>query len=355
MAMVCYGGNHHDGLWFKRWKISLYHAYLRGADPIYSEHGLMDYRTKGKYLETDAPEVRRFRSELAEFAKFAETNPRPDGFPLARIAFASGNLDSFAMDGQPYIWGQRGTDGIPGGTPEHSWRIFNSVYRKSPWEFRYRFGEKDLSGNPPLGQADVVPMEAPVRTLQAYGCLIFLGWNTMTREIYEKLKQYVENGGHILCTLGHLDTRTNRDKEVELFNNGDFSDLFGVKVKLSGGECRFGIKFKQNPSGTDYQFPLLGAACDPQYGDATFPLADVELNSAEIIAARSEKHKDDWTNMDKHPVLTCNSLGKGRAFLLHTPEYPGHCGLRRLYTDLVGFFAAAHQDPNLQVATSDSV
>ena len=59
--------------------------------------------------------------------------------------------------------------------------------------------------------------------------------------------------------------------------------------------------------------------------------------------------------MDKNPVLTTNKLGKGRAFLLHTPEYPGHCGIRRLYTDLISFFIAANQDENLQIVTSDVV
>ena len=355
MAMVCYGGNNHDELWFKRWKISLYHAFLRGADPIYAEHGLMNYSTKGKHLETDAPEVKRFRTELAGFAKFAKNNLRPDAFPLAKIAFVYGNLDSMAM-GQSYVWGQRGEkDGIPSGTPEHSWEIFNSIYQKRSWEFRYRFGEKDLSGNPPLGQADVIPIEATIDKLQKYDCLIFLGWNTMTDEQYERLKLYVENGGDIICTLGHLDTRTNRDNPVSLINGGDVSDLFGVKVNLSGKKCRFGIKFKENPAGTNYQFPLLGAKCDPQYGDSPFPIADVELTSAEITAAASEKHGDEWDNMDKMPVLTTNKLGKGRAFLLHTPEYPGHSGIRRLYTDLINFFVAAHQDSNLQVVSSDTI
>ena len=355
MAMVWYGGNHHDELWFKRWKISLYHAFIRGADPIYAEHGLMDYKALGKDLDTDAPEVRRFRAELAGFEEFAKDNLRPDGFPLAKIAFVYGNLDSMAM-GQPYVWGQRGDlDGIPSGTAERSWDIFNSIYQKRPWEFRYRFGDKDFSGNPPLGQADVIPIEASIDKLQQYDCLIFLGWNTMTEAQYGKLKLYVKNGGDILCTLGHLDSRTNRDLPVSLINSGDFSDLFGVKVALNNKKCRFGIKFKQNPEGSNYQFPLWSAVSDPKYGDGEFPIADVELISAEITAAVSNDFSDNWDNMKKTPVITVNKLGEGSAFLLHTPEYPGHHGLRRLYSDLIAFFAAAHQDKNLQIETSDAI
>jgi hypothetical protein len=355
LAMVWYGGNHHDELWFKRWKTSLYHAFIRGADPIYAEHGLMDYKALGKDLDTDAPEVKRFRAELAGLERFAKNNLRPNGFPLAKMAFVYGNLDSMAM-GQPYVWGQRGgKDGIPSGTAEHSWDIFNSIYQKRSWEFRYRFGDRDLSGNPPLGQADVIPIEASIDKLQQYDCLIFLGWNTMTKEQYDKLKLYVKNGGDILCTLGHLDTRTNRDNPIALINNGDLTELFGLKVTLGDKKCRFGIKFKQNPKNSNYQFPLWSAVSDPKYGDGEFPLADVKLISAEITANASGNFADTWEQMDKKPVITTNRLGKGRAFLLHTPEYPGHHGLRRLYTDLITFFAAAHQDKNLQVETADAV
>ncbi len=355
MAMVWYGGNQHDELWFKRWRTSLYHAFIRGADPIYAEHGLMDYKALGKNLDMDSLEVKRFRAELAEFENFTRNNLRPDGFPMAKIAFVYGNLDSMAM-GQPYVWGQRGeNNGIPSGTAEHSWDIFDSIYQKRSWEFRYRFGERDLSGNPPLGQADVIPIEASIDKLQQYDCLIFLGWNTMTEDQYDKLKLYVKNGGDILCTLGHLDTRTSRNNPVELIHNGDLAELFGVKVALNDKKCRFGIKFKQNPENSNYQFPLWTAVSDPKYGDGEFPLADVELISAEITAAASEDFADTWENMDRYPVITTNKLGEGRAFLLHTPEYPGCHGLRRLYTDLITFFAAAHQDKNLQIETSESV
>lgn len=355
MAMVWYGGNHHDELWFKRWRISLFHAFLRGADPIYAEHGLMDYKALGKDLDAEAPEVVRFRSELSAFAKFAEENLRPDGFPLAKIAFVSGNLDSFAM-GQPYVWGQRREgSSVPSGDAERSWELFNTIYRKRPWEFKYRFGDRDFSGNPPLGQADVVPMEAPLEALRKYSCLIFLGWNTMTAEYYEKMKAYVEGGGHVLCTLAHLDTREDRGDAVSIFNNGDLSDLFGVKVSLNGNLNRYGIKFKRNPDGSRYQFPLWSEVCDPKYGDGETEIADVELAGAEIVAAVSEGFAEKWEDLDKRPFITLNRRGAGMAFVVNTPEYPGFHGLRRLYSDLIGFFREAHQDEKLRVVAPDVV
>jgi hypothetical protein len=355
MAMVWYGGNQHDELWFKRWRISLFHAFLRGADPIYAEHGLMDYKALGLDYDTDHPKVARFRAELAKLAEFAAANPRPEGFPLAKIAFVSGNLDSFAM-GQPYVWGQRREgSSVSSGPAEHSWDIFNSLYRKRSWEFRYRCGESDFSGNPPLGQADVIPMEAPLECLRRYDCLIFLGWNTMTAEYYENLKSYVEGGGHLLCTLAHLDTRVDRDAPVALFNDGDFSDLFGVKATLNGAMNSYGIKFKKNPEGMAYRFPLWTAVCDPKYGDGEIPVADVELTTADIVADFANGFAEKWDELDERPAITANRLGRGVAFLIQTPEFPGAYGMRRLYTDLVGHFCDAHQDESLKVAAPDSV
>ena len=355
MAMVWYGGNTHDELWFKRWRNSLFHAYLRGADPIYAEHGMMDYKALGKDLDTNAPEVVRFREELAKLAKFADETPRPDAYPLAKIAFVSGNLDSFAM-GQPYVWGQRREGStVPVGDAEYSWEIFNSVYRKRPWEYRYRFADNDFSGNPPLGQVDVIPMEASLEKLQRYDCLIFLGWNTMTPEYYELLKRYVEQGGHLLCTLAHLDTRVDRGEPVSLLNNGDFSDLFGVKASLNGSMNRYGVKFKQNPQNSSYQFPLWSDVCDPKYGDGEIPVADVEVGSADIIADFAKGFAEKWEDLDKRPAITANRLGKGMAFLIQTPEFPGSYGLRRLYTDLIGHFCEAHQDASLKVVAPDTV
>jgi len=90
MAMVWYGGNEHDRLWQHRWKTSLYHAFIRGADPIYAEHGIMDYKALGKNFSTDSEQVKIFRKELSDFAQFSALHPRPSGFPMSRIAVIYG-------------------------------------------------------------------------------------------------------------------------------------------------------------------------------------------------------------------------------------------------------------------------
>jgi hypothetical protein len=353
MAMVWYGGNEHNELWRHRWKTSLYHAFIRGADPIYAEHGLMDYKALGKKLDTGAPEVKMFRKELAGFADFAKKHPRPSGFPIAKIAVMYGNLDSFAM-GEKHVWGQRGPDGIKSGSAEDSWELFNSFYRRQPWEFRYAIGDHDYSGNPPLGQVDVIPADCPLSLMRKYDCLIFLGWNTMTSEIYANLSEFVKHGGHLLATLAHLDTRTDRNAPISIVHNGDISELFGVTVSVGNDFNDQGVKFLRQPSAGNYDFPLWTAVCDPKYDDGGFPVGKIEIKTAEIIAGGSDRFGDSVKNIERHPLLTANRCGKGMAFLVNSTEYPGFRNLRRFYKDLLYHFNSAFQK-DILVEAGDSV
>lgn len=353
MAMVWYGGNEHNELWRQRWKTSLYHAFIRGADPIYAEHGLMDYRALGKKLDTEAAEVKMFRKELAEFADFAKKHPRPSGFPKAKIAVIYGNLDSFAM-GEKHVWGQRGEDGIKSGSAEDSWELFNFFYRRQPWEFRYAVGDHDYSGNPPLGQVDVIPADCPLSLMRKYDCLIFLGWNTMTPEIYANLSDFVRQGGHLLATLAHLDTRTDRTVPVSIINNGDIGELFGVTVSIGKDINDQGVKFLRQPSVGNYHFPLWTAVCDPKYDDGGFPVGNLSIQSAEIIAGASGRFGDSVENIERNPLMTANRCGKGMAFLVNSTEFPGYRNLRRLYTDLLYHFSSAFQK-DILVEAGDTV
>ena len=72
------------------------------------------------------------------------------------------------------------------------------------------FGEYSLSNGPAYGIYDVVPIESDVSLLKKYEYLMFLGWNSMTEEIYEKLKEYVACGGKLLLSAAHLPSRSCR-------------------------------------------------------------------------------------------------------------------------------------------------
>ncbi len=355
MAMVCYGGNVHDALWRHRWKTSLYQAFIRGADPIYAEHGIMDNCHRGHHLDAEAPAVRTFRGELGRFARFCAAHPRPAGFPRTRLAVLHGHLDSFAPSGvgQTHVWGQRGPTGVPVGEPEASWELFHSLFQSRPWEHPCAEGDADRSGNPPLGQVDLLPAERPLEAWRPYSAVVCLGWNTMTPGIYATMAAYVRQGGHVLASLAHLDTRTRRDAPPRLVHDGDLHELFGVRVRGGDAWCGEGIKFLRRPSRGDYRFPLWTEICDPLYRDGGFPKTGLEVTTAEVLAGGSDRY-GDGARIAADPVLTANRHGDGLAMLLNATAYPAHSGLRRLYTDLLGFVAEAQADA-LQVVCSDRI
>jgi len=353
MAMVWYGGNEHDRLWRHRWRTSLYHAFIRGADPIYAEHGLMNYKALGKDFDKDTPEVRTFRRELADFTSFTKSHPRPSGFPEARIAVLYGNLDSFAM-GEKYVWGQRGTDGVRAGSAERAWELFEVFYKKIPWQFPYQFGDSDLSGNPPLGQVDVIPAESPTSLLLKYQSLIFLGWNTMTPGIYSNLKEYVRRGGSLLATLAHLNTSDRRTGKPKIIKKGDIRDLFGVTVDVKGNFMDSGIKFLRRPEKGNYHFPLWTDVCDPKYDLGRLPVGNLKIYGAKVLAAGSDRFVDEEKKMLKAPFFVANACGKGTSFLVNTLEFPGYDSLKGFYQDLLYFFSMASQKEPL-VEAGDSI
>lgn len=57
MAMAWYGGVQHDALWNSRWRTSLYHAFMCGADSIYLEHGLLSFKGQGLSCGVDHPYI----------------------------------------------------------------------------------------------------------------------------------------------------------------------------------------------------------------------------------------------------------------------------------------------------------
>ena len=344
MAMVWYGGNQHDYLWEKRWRTSLFHAFIRGADPIYAEHGIMDYRALGKNYDENHPEVARFRSVLGEFAEFAAAHPRPAGFPEAAVGVIQGRYDGFAGLGQTHLFGERENDAFRISDAERSWELFERFYRRSLWENRDRFGEADCSGNPPLGQADIIPYDAPDELLKRYKALLFLGHNSMDDALYQKLLRYVEGGGQLLMTAAHLDTSAAPQGEFEPYLDGDWSELFGVRfLRRSSAKPVYGIKFKAEPP-FGWRFPLWSPNCDPKFTDGGFCTAELQNAGAEVLAVASDRFLDtEWAD-SMQGALFCKRHGSGCAVLVNSLEYPGAHGVKNLYGFLMDACCEANRD-----------
>ena len=336
IAMENYGGMRLDELWQKRWHASLAYSYISGAGFILPESGHLAYTNPvtGEKFPFNSPEVKRIRRALREMYQFARIHRKPSLSPRVRLGIVYGNEDGAPGLWNRAAWGQYGNAKWIEGPAERGWRNVDRFYRKEDWPKETVQGAMDFSGNPPLGQYDLVPAEAPAETYNQYGCLLFLGWNTMTGEIYAKLQGFVEQGGRLVMFLPHLSTESDRGRELDLYNGGDFSDLFGAQI-LGRGERKIqGFKFLAESSLPEYRFPVWRIRTDPRFM-GLFTSSRVKVTSGRILAGAADHYMSEEKELLDRPLVIENRLGRGMAFLVTAWEYPGDEGLLPFTQDLV--------------------
>ena len=336
IAMQCYGGMCFDELYQKRWRTSLLFSYIAGADFIYPESGHYTYSNPAHKQTFDfhSKEMKRIRADIRDTWQFARIHTRPTGGPRAPIGVVYGNLDGAPGLWNRYAWGQYYDDKWLEGPAERSWRFVDKFHRKEDWPKESIVGEQDFSGNPPCGQYDIVPVEAPIETLKRYTCLMFLSWNTMTPAIYNKLKQYVTAGGRLVMSLPHMSTRVDRAKPLTLYNKGDFSDLFGVRITGKHTKDVRGIKCMADSSLQSWRLPLWRISTDPRFM-GNFTPARAKITSAKVLCGWSDFYQVTEKELAAQPILVENSVGKGKTFLVTVYEYPADEGISRFTNDLV--------------------
>lgn len=333
-AAVWYAGERDDTLWMNRWRTSLFHAFLRGANPVYSEHGVMDYRAFGKWFKADAPRVREYRRRLGEFAAWAKAHPRPVGLPRAAVAVIQGRHDGFVGGWQNYLWGQRGNEAFRVGEPDDAWQILDGFYRRRMWEDRDRNGEAEYSGNPPLGAVEVLPYDAPDEIYARYETLILLGRNVMDDALYGRLVRYVAQGGKLLLAACHLDSADRPQQAFKPYKNGDWHELVGLKALPNKTEkMGFGLKFMREPR-CGWQFHMYGTGCDPWFTDGGFAMPVFERDGATPLAVESDRFSDKTLEDDRRILLYENRIGKGTVVFVPSLDSPGARTLKSLYTYL---------------------
>ncbi len=354
IAMACYGGVSFDGLWLKRWKSSLYHALISGAHFIWPESGHYGYgQNTGRSFAFHSPEMKRVRRTLREAYQFSRVHTRPGAEPKVTFGVVYGNLDGAPGLWNRYVWGQfKGKKWLEA-PAERGWRLVDRFHRKEDWPRESVQGEMDFSGNPPYGQYDAVPIEAPLSLLKTYRCLLFLGWNTMTAEIYEKLKKYVRGGGHLVMSLPHLSVETDRGKPVKLYRNGDFRDLFGLRITGKEKKDVRGIKCMAQSSLPEYRFPFWRISTDPRFLGAFTP-SRVKLAGARVISGHDDYYVVTPEKLAGQPILTEHSLGKGKAFLVSAWEYPADEGLLPFTQDVLRTVLGGEQG-HIRLLASDRV
>ena len=335
MAMDWYGGMQSDGLWEARWRTSLYHAYIRGADPIYNEHGLMSLLCHGRKFGHDHPVTRRYRKALADFTAWCKAHPRADGYPLAAAGAIQGRHDGYVGIFQTHLFGVRNNDAFRVTEADRTaWRLFDGLYRRRGWQERDSWGDVDYSGNPPLGAAGILPFDVPPREFAKYRFLFFLGRNVMDEALYAKLIAYVRDGGTLMLAASHLTAQDVPNGAFVPYNGGDWSALAGVKMRDGKPwHLPHGMKFMKNP-GPGWNFQPLTNVWDPDFIEGGFDIPVLEATTATPFIVASDRFHEKKIGECKG-IGFVNEIGKGRVIFLASLDSPGAFGVRKLYAYLM--------------------
>ncbi len=341
-----------------RYWISMFLPYVFGANFAYEEDSLFqnnkyyrmandDYMTLGKQIVTK------------DYYKHIQTHSRV-GTPQVDIAFiqgrheapftalatCNGSLPIIHPEEDQRIWGKNGSPKEEWGhrQPEKGWHLLETVapqiyvppLKQNPSKVR-----KVFSSNP-YGEFDFLPIEAPQNVYNQYKILFMIGWNTMRDNAkgindnfindYQRLKNYVENGGVIILSVPQLSKRTDREflsdiKNADLYNGGDVADLFGARI---GSACEQISKavavgdFPVKDYNTDETLIRLPSKHEDEDGDCC--LANLELCGAEVVLKDQASGK---------PLLIRHKVGLGYAYLLCTYAYPGHEKLKHIAPNII--------------------
>ncbi len=324
--------------------LSLMQPWMMGAEVIYEEDSLFSVWKEERQAWSDKL-AKGKRDMTRRFFEFVKTHPRR-GKHVRSIAYIDGRyaapFNGFICDTEqdPHysVWGMFGNDMPQWGhcQPEKSQHLLDVLMPGAcTMPMRQRFDKRRFffSGTP-YGDFDCIPAEADEKYLESYKLLIHCGWNTMIDEDYAKLKAYVENGGTLLIGIMQLSTNTRREflkdfNDVNLYNDGDVSDLCGIKVIGRGDEycgqwnCR-GRELIDEPV-------LSSLPNDSEDEDGVAYLANVELRGAEAVA---------WDFESGKPILVKCSIGKGTVYTFTQWAYPGHQRFQRFSAAWIKILAA---------------
>ncbi|MBR0056717.1 MAG: hypothetical protein IJP66_05250 [Kiritimatiellae bacterium] len=168
----------------------------------------------------EGPIAAAYRGTMKAFYEWTLANPRAAGQPVAETALLLGNYDgyvgmtypSFAIFGQHHIAATNAHWRCA--APERTWEAVMGTFFPHPGDALAPFTNGWLGGTP-HGQPDVMNIDDNItlEQLSRYKAVAFGGWNTMTPEIAEVLRQYVAGGGQVALCVPQLSGRIDREFE----------------------------------------------------------------------------------------------------------------------------------------------
>lgn len=262
-----------------KFRLAMQYAYLNGASYAYAENSL--FKTNAfERLDFEDEHCRLNRQYLREFYQYTLRNPR-EGKLIIDKAFIYGR-NEFIM----WQTNDRMAELKPKDWDSFVWGKWDNTYHKcwqaaEAWmpiaekqsEIETPLNTKLFSGSP-YGSVDVVSAE---KNFERYRTVAFLGWNTMDETLFERLKNYVYNGGTLVISYCHFNTVDRNDEPSRFIDEAKISELVGVEigadfsvdsvVKFKGGKTFFADERLTLVLGKTLTAEKL---CEDQHGNGIF-------------------------------------------------------------------------------------
>ena len=359
LAHEWYGGlRNDDPLKYKRLKLAYDYLYMAGSKCIFIESGEQSIISYGYNYTMEHEFCKTYRRIRGDFTKSILNDERPSPYPMCKVGVLHGNLDPYTGFGSSALMYHRSNEAWTMKDAERSWRMLDKIKRSADWHDSSEFGPRSLSNAPGYGDYDIVPVESPLDVLSTYEYLIFLGWNSMTEEIYEKLVDYVKGGGKLLIGAAHLNTNTKRDGAYRPIFGGRVSELVGCDITGSV-RCDSAVQFIKNSSVTGVSYPCANTSSekctliDPLFVNGYINLASLDIKGATPVALSNDRHV---IKPDDSPMLLEYKLGEGTVFFIPSLDYPAEAGIREFYGYVIkALFTASHRTCDVQVIAHDNV
>ena len=288
---------------FRRYRASLYSSYIQGIHDINTEEGLWHLEEYYSYFNRESNACLSHKKQQQDFYDYISSHSRTGSF-YTPFAFVFGRYDGFRSFGRDTVWARADFNTE---TPELSWELLNIFY---PLEVAN--GEIYLHPCPsdreigmltgtPRGNIDAVPIECTAKKLQAYKVLAFLGYNKALAEDFDKLCEYVENGGTLVIGWPHMSTTVLRSDVIKL--NHEYIDHEFVRNFADGidfaEDTLGGLKLNVNKA--------------------------LKLDNADVIS----------TTDSGAPLLVKYGMGKGSVYLINAKEYPAEKSVEPVYRQVI--------------------
>lgn len=341
-----------------RYWLAMYLPWVFGANLVFEEDSLFQNNKYYRMVNDDFMTQEKQKVTI-EFYKHIQTHARK-GQPKVDFAFIQGrheapftaitgcnaNMKMLYENEDRRIWGKNGSPEEEWGhrQPEKGMHLLElvapNIYLPPLNQDEYK--TRKIFASNPYGEWDFLPIEGRKEAYEQYKILFMLGWNTMAKKAegvedtfendYERLKNYVENGGVIFLSVPQLSQRADRKlirdfENAKIYNDGNVSDLFGVKIGKPREEFSGKID-SENFAKKDYakKQDLIRLPNQTEDEDGACRLAEITLDGAEVCL------KDAISNQ---PLLVRKKLGKGYAYLLCTYAYPGHEKLKYVCVNIM--------------------